>query len=174
MPRSRDLRLVVFLRGVNVGGHRRFRPSQLAAQLKHLGCVNIGAAGTFVFRKMPLAKLRAELKRRLPFDAHVAVCHGENIRQLIAGEADPELPPGVVRFVSIVPNKTHRLRVPLQLPARGKWLVRILRQEGRFVVGEYRRDMKTIGYLGKLDGMIGAPVTTRNWNTIKAVAKTLA
>ena len=42
--------LVVFLRGVNVGGHRRFRPSALAAELKHLGAVNIGAAGTFVIR----------------------------------------------------------------------------------------------------------------------------
>ena len=32
------------LRGVNVGGHRAFRPAMLAAQLKHLGAVNIGTA----------------------------------------------------------------------------------------------------------------------------------
>jgi hypothetical protein len=29
--------------------------------------------------------------------------------------------------------------------------------------------MKTIGYLGQLDRLLGAPVTTRNWNTIMAV-----
>ena len=40
--------LVVFLRGVNVGGHRTFRPTTLTKQLKHLDAVNIGAAGTFV------------------------------------------------------------------------------------------------------------------------------
>ena len=43
--------LVVFLRGVNVGGHRSFRPTTLAEQLKHLDAVNIGAAGTFVIRQ---------------------------------------------------------------------------------------------------------------------------
>ena len=58
--------LVVFLRGVNVGGHRRFRPSTLAAELKHLGALNIGTAGTLVIRaRITRAKLRAELTRRL-------------------------------------------------------------------------------------------------------------
>ncbi len=42
---------VVLLRGVNVGGHKTFRPSALAAQLQHLDVVNIGAAGTFVVRR---------------------------------------------------------------------------------------------------------------------------
>jgi uncharacterized protein (DUF1697 family) len=40
--------LVVFLRGVNVGGHRTFRPSILARELSDYGVVNVGAAGTFV------------------------------------------------------------------------------------------------------------------------------
>ena len=43
--------LVVLLRGVNVGGHRTFRPAILAEQLKHLDAINIGAAGTFVVRQ---------------------------------------------------------------------------------------------------------------------------
>jgi uncharacterized protein (DUF1697 family) len=54
--------LVVFLRGVNVGGHRVFRPSAFAKELSHLGAVNIGAAGTFVIRpRIARAELRAEL-----------------------------------------------------------------------------------------------------------------
>jgi hypothetical protein len=40
--------LVAFLRGVNVGGHRAFRPSVLAKQLARYEMVNIGATGTFV------------------------------------------------------------------------------------------------------------------------------
>ena len=40
--------LVVFLKGLNVGGHRTFRPTRLAEQLQYLDAVNIGAAGTFV------------------------------------------------------------------------------------------------------------------------------
>ena len=37
--------LVVFLRGINVGGHRTLRPSRLAQQLSRFDAVNIGAAG---------------------------------------------------------------------------------------------------------------------------------
>ena len=33
--------------------------------------------------------------------------------------------------------------------------------------------MKAIGYLGTLDRIFGVPATTRNWNTITAIAKTL-
>jgi uncharacterized protein (DUF1697 family) len=33
--------------------------------------------------------------------------------------------------------------------------------------------MKVIGYLGTLDRVFGVPVTTRNWNTISAIAKVL-
>jgi uncharacterized protein (DUF1697 family) len=165
--------LVIFLRGVNVGGHRRFRPSQVAEQLKHLGCVNIGAAGTFVIKKpVPLKQLRAELAKLLPFETTAAICHGSNITQLIADQPfGPRKPAAdVVRFLSVMPNKTSRVK-PLKLPATGKWLVRVIGQRDRFLLGEYRRNMKTIGYLGKLDKVVGTPVTTRNWNTVAAIAR---
>jgi uncharacterized protein (DUF1697 family) len=169
------MELVLFLRGVNVGGHRTFRPSQLATQLKHLGCVNIGAAGTFVIRKpVPLKQLRAELARLLPFKTVIAICHGKNVIELVANPPFGEQRVGrdIVRFISILPNKTYRV-APVELPGRGKWLVRVVGQRERFVFGEYRRHMKTIGYLGKLDQHVGATVTTRNWNTICAIAKVL-
>ena len=64
--------LVVLLRGVNVGGHRAFRPTMLAEQLKHLDTVNIGATDTFVIRKpVSRTKLHVEVERRLPFDAEI-------------------------------------------------------------------------------------------------------
>ena len=49
----------------------------------------------------------------------------------------------------------------------------MLARDGRFVFGLYRRDMKVIGYLGTLDRVFGVPATTRNWNTIAAIAKVL-
>jgi hypothetical protein len=42
---------VVFFRGVNVGGHKAFRPSVIAKDLAEFDVVNVGAAGTFVVRK---------------------------------------------------------------------------------------------------------------------------
>ena len=166
--------LVVFLRGVNVGGHKTFRPKLLAEQLKHLDAINIGAAGTFVIRKpIPLQKLRAEFAKRLPFETMIAVCHGAGIERLVAiGDYTNPPPPGITRFVSVLPDQRPRAK-PMRLPATGRWLVRVLGQHDRFVVGEYRRDMKTIRYLGSLDDMVSVPVTTRNWNTIKTIAKIL-
>src|SRR5258708_19574205 len=77
--------LVVLLRGVNVGGHRTFRPTTLTEQLKHLDAVNIGAAGTFVIRRpVTRAQLSAELARRLPFDAEIMVCQGREIVRLMS------------------------------------------------------------------------------------------
>ena len=165
--------LVAFVRGVNVGGHRRFRPSLLAKELSAYDVVNIGAAGTFVVRKAgSRAKFLAEVRRRLPFDAEIALCDARDVQRLETinpfGTATSR--PDVVRFVSIR-TKAGRPRslARVCLPSEEDWLVRIVGADGRFVFGEYRRHMKTIGYLGKLDALIGAPVTTRNWNTIRQI-----
>jgi uncharacterized protein (DUF1697 family) len=169
--------LVVFLRGVNVGGHRRFRPSILAHELKRYDIVNVGAAGTFVVRKPgPRAAFRAALLGKLPFEADVIVCDGRDILRLETehpfGSSPPR--PDVTRFVSILP-KAGRLgaSLPLSLPRDGEWLVRVIESRNRFVFGMYRRHMKTIGYLGQIDKLFGAPATTRNWNTVMAIVRIL-
>lgn len=169
--------LVVFMRGVNVGGHKTFRPAVLARQMKHLDVVNIGAAGTFVARKgVTRTKLRAELERRLPFDAEIMICRGREIIDLMSQDFFSGFPvrPNIVRFVSVLPRLPRSVpRLPLSLPARGVWQLKILARDDRFIIGLYRRHMKAIGYLGTLDRIFGVPVTTRNWNTITAVARVL-
>lgn len=169
--------LVVFLRGVNVGGHRRFRPSTLVRELRAFDVVNVGAAGTFVVRKPgSRAKFRAALVRKLPFDAHIALCDARELLGFAADNPFDATParPDTVRFVSVL-AKPARLRpsLPVSLPDNGAWLVRVIASKGRFVCGVYRRHMKTIGYLGRIDKLFGAPATTRNWNTILAIAKLL-
>ena len=62
---------------------------------------------------------------------------------------------------------------PRGSPPRGRWLLKVLARDDRFVVGLYRRHMKVIGYLGTLDGLFGVPVTTRNWNTLTTVGRVL-
>jgi hypothetical protein len=154
-----------------------FRPAVLAAQLKHLGAVNIGAAGTFVIRKrVARSDLRAEFAGRLPFETHITICEGREIVQLLANDlfASGPAPPGVVRFVTVlsrVPRSGPEL--PMSLPPRGQWLLQVLARDGRFVIGQYRRHLKAITYLGGLDRAFGVPATTRNWNTLTAIAKAL-
>jgi uncharacterized protein (DUF1697 family) len=170
--------LVVLLRGVNVGGHRTFRPSALAEQLKPLDAVNIGAAGTFVIRRpVSRAQLRTELARRLPFEAQVMICEGREIVRLLSHDHFSGQPvrPDIVRFVSVLSQRPRSApSMPMCFPARGQWLLKILARDNQFVLGVYRRQMKAIGYLGTLDRIFGTPATTRNWNTIQAISKVLS
>ena len=169
--------LVVFLRGVNVGGHRRFRPSVLARELSDYGVVNVGAAGTLVVRKPGTReKFRAELLRKLPFEATVVLCDGRDlIRTEMENPFGTEPPrPDIVRFVSIMSKADRGLAtIPCSLPPHGKWFVRVIASKDRFVFGVYRRHMKTIGYLGQIDKLFGVPATTRNWNTMVAIVRIL-
>ena len=169
--------LVVLLRGVNVGGHRTFRPSTLAEQLKRYDAVNIGAAGTFVFRRpVTPAQLRAALARRLPFDTEIMICQGREMVRLMSQNpfADQPLRHDIVRFVSVLSKRPRSMpATPTSLPSSGRWLLKIIATDNRFVFGVYRRQMKAIGYLGRLDRLFGVPVTTRNWNTITAIARLL-
>jgi uncharacterized protein (DUF1697 family) len=169
--------LVVLLRGVNVGGHRTFRPSRLAHTLRRFEVVNIGAAGTFVVRRAPSRRdFRAALGRALPVVTQIVLCDGREIRQLANTHPFGLEPaePGVVRFVSFLAKRRRtRPPLPIELPAGDDWLVRVVASTDRVVFGEYRRHMRTISYLGQLDRLFGVPATTRNWNTISAIRRVL-
>jgi uncharacterized protein (DUF1697 family) len=169
--------LIVFLRGVNVGGHRRFRPSIVAGELSAYDVVNVGAAGTFVVRKPgSRAKFRAALLRKLPFATEIVLCEGRDLMRLETENPFGTEPasPDVVRFVSILAKAGGvRASLPVAFPSDGEWLVRVMASKGQFVFGMYRRHMKTIGYLGQIDNLYGVPATTRNWNTIIAIVRIL-
>jgi uncharacterized protein (DUF1697 family) len=169
--------LVVFLRGVNVGGHRTFRPSVLAKELSRYEVVNVGAAGTFIaWKPGPRAAFRAELLRRLPFETEVALCDGRDLLRLETENPFGTEPstPDIVRFVGVL-SKASGLQatLPFKLPRDGDWLLRIIASRDQFVFGEYRRQMKAIGYLGQIDKLFAVPATIRNWNTMMALVRIL-
>jgi uncharacterized protein (DUF1697 family) len=145
--------------------------------LRDYDVVNVGAAGTFVVRQpRSRAEFRAALLRKLPLEATVAVCDGRDLLRLEAQHpfSAQRSPADVVRFVSVLSKAVGvRPALPVMWPSEGKWLVRVIACEGRFVCGVYRRHMKTIGYLGQIDKLYGVPVTTRNWNTIAAILRIL-
>lgn len=169
--------LVIFLRGVNVGGYKRFRPRVVAQELHRFDVVNVGAAGTFVVRKrVGQARFRAELARCLPFDTHVMICSGGELLRLVSSRPLAGQPSGqnIVPFVSVLAkHRQPSSALPLSFPAKGEWGLRVVGQQGRFVFGVYRREMKAIGHLAQLDRLFGVPVTTRNWSTIIAIARIL-
>ncbi len=166
---------VVFLRAVNVGGTNQCQPALIAKQLSKFGVVNIGAVGTFVVREdVSESDLRAAFARKLPFKCEIMICPARDIIKLRDPFARQPSGPDITRFVSVAAKRLRALPpLPLSLPSDDDWLLKIIAIQGQFVLGLYRRQMKAISYLGKIEKQLGVPVTTRNWNTIEKVAKVL-
>jgi uncharacterized protein (DUF1697 family) len=178
---------IVFLRAVNVGGTNRCQPALIAKQLAKFGVVNIGAVGTFVVgENVSESALRVAFARKLPFKCEIMICPARDIIKLVHQWTDspgraskdpfPRQPSGpeMTRFVNVLHKRLRTLPpLPLSLPSEDDWLLKIIAIQDRFVLGLYRRQMKAIGYLGKIEKLLGVPATTRNWNTIEKVAKIL-
>jgi uncharacterized protein (DUF1697 family) len=172
------MRQVVFLRGVNVGKANRCQPAVIASQLSKLGVINIGAVGTFVVRKdVSESALRAAIAKKLPFKCEIMICPARDIIKLTAKDPFAGQPsgPNITRFVNVLAKGLPSAPpLPLCLPSDDDWLLKIIAIENRFVLGLYQRQMKTIGYLGKVEKLLEIPATNRNWNTILKVAQILS
>ena len=175
------MRWVVFLRAVNVGRANLCRPAVLAKQLSEFGVVNIGAVGTFVVREdVNESTLRerfsVQLTKNFGFTCEIMMCPAKAILDLAQKDPFTRQPSGpeITRFVSILAKRPQTLpSLPLNLPSDEDWLFKMIAIQDRLVLGLYRRQMKAISYLGKLEKILGVAATTRNWNTIEKIVKTL-
>jgi uncharacterized protein (DUF1697 family) len=172
------MRRVVFLRGVNVGRANRCQPALIAKQLAKLGVVNIGAVGTFVVREnVSESVLRSAIAKKLPFKCEIMICPARDIIKLASKDPFARQParPNITRFVNVLAKRIPSPPpLPLSLPSDDDWLIKVIAIRDRFAFGLYRRQMKAISYLGKIEKLLGVPATTRNWNTIQKVAEVLS
>jgi uncharacterized protein (DUF1697 family) len=171
------MRWVVFLRGVNVGKANRCQPAVIARQLSRLGVINIGAVGTFVVREdVSESGLRTAIAKKLPFKCEIMICPARDIIKLASKNpfSEQRSEPNITRFVNVLAKRPPSPPpLPLCLPSDDEWLLKIIAIENRFVLGLYRRQMKAITYLGKIEKLLGVAATTRSWNTMEKVAKIL-
>jgi uncharacterized protein (DUF1697 family) len=171
------MRQVVFLRAVNVGGANQCRPTLLAKQLSKFDMINVGAVGTFVVREnVRESVLRTAIAKKLPFKSEIMICPASDIIKLASKDPFSRQPsgPDITRFVNVLAKRLPSPpALPLSLPSEDDWLLKVIAIEGRFVLGLYRRQMKAISYLGKIEKLLGVPATNRSWNTIKKVAEIL-
>ncbi|HEY6147949.1 MAG TPA: DUF1697 domain-containing protein [Thermoanaerobaculia bacterium] len=168
--------LVALLRGVNVGRNKRFLPAALAKDMAALDVVNIGAVGTFVVRNAPSpAALRAEIARRLPFEAEIMVCTEKEIRELV--DRDPfsrrKHPADVREMATLLAKKPAKpAKLPLRRPDGEDWQVELFEIDGRFALALWRPDPKRMIYVDTKKE-IGVSGTTRSWKTFLAIRRAL-
>ncbi|MFO0967145.1 MAG: DUF1697 domain-containing protein [Gemmataceae bacterium] len=170
--------LVVFLRGVNVGGHKAFQPSALARDLADFDVVNLGAAGTFVVRKkVSQAALRAALLEKLPVQAEIMICRARDVLRLADTEpfGDITSGAGVARYVSVLAKRAAAPpSLPIARPEGADWQVKVVTVAGRFVLSLHRRQGRRLIYPNEVvEKSFGMSATTRNWNTILAIGAAL-
>ena len=171
------MKWAVFLRAVNVGGANRCQPALIAKQLSKFGVVNIGAVGTFAVREnVSESALRMAIAKKLPFKCQIMICPARDVIKLASKDPFAQQPsgPNITQFVNVLTKRLHAPPpLPLSLPSADDWLLKIIAIQSRFVLGLYRRQMKAISYIGKVEKLLGVPATTRNWNTVQKVAKIL-
>lgn len=170
--------LVVFVRGVNVGGHKAFRPSVVARELADLDVASVGAAGTFVIRQRVTATAaKAEFRRRLPFEAELMICQAREVVELASAAPFGGKLGGdnVTRYVSVLAKRPRTIPpLPIEKPAGRDWQVKLIAFEGRFAFSLHRRLGRTLVYPNEVvEKSLRVAATTRNWNTIAAVCKLL-
>src|SRR5215831_2737084 len=120
---------VVFLRGVNVGRHKRCQPALIAKELAKLDIVNIGAVGTFVVREnVNEVALRTIIARKLPFQCGIMICSASDIIKLVAKNPFAGHPsgPDIVRFLNVLGKRPRTASpLPFSLPSEEDWHLKI-------------------------------------------------
>ncbi|MGH9369116.1 MAG: DUF1697 domain-containing protein [Thermoanaerobaculia bacterium] len=176
--RREALASIVFLRGVNVGGHKAFRPSTLVRELAALRVASVGAAGTFVVRAQASpTQVRARFLKALPFEARVIVCPARDLAELVV--ADPfsasSADAADGKFISVLEAPPRRPPpLPLYAPAGEDWQVGVIAVRGRFVASLLRRVGRSLLYPNEVvEKHFGVAATTRGWQTILKVCETL-
>jgi len=165
--------LVVFLRGVNVGGNKTFKPAELA---RALGAANVGAAGTFVLLAAVESAVRKSILGALAFEAEVIVCRGEDVIDL-ARRAEKSPPPyekdlkTMITVLAAPPKSKPKL--PAEVPAGAEaWQVRVTAVDGPFVTSLWRRREGRFIYPNEVvEKLFGVPATTRGWSTIESIGR---
>ena len=164
---------VVFLRAVNVGGHKAFQPSVVARRLADRDAVKVGAAGTFVIRgSVGATALRSTLVRLLPVKTEIMICSGRDVAVLFAnGFSGLRAGDDLQRFVSVLARRPTKLPpLPLTAPAGADWQVKVVDVSGPFALSLLRRTGRTLVYPNEVvEKHLGVPATTRNWNTIATI-----
>jgi uncharacterized protein (DUF1697 family) len=164
---------VVLLRAVNVGGHQRFQPTEVARRLADLGVVSVGAAGTFVVRAdADEPTVRAAFTAALPFPTDPIVRDGAAVADLV--DRDPlrdQRGDGVRAYVAALARVPEPLPpLPLDRPVDRPWEVRLHAVDAGFVLATARRPTAKALYPNEVvERVLGVPATTRGWETLVRV-----
>jgi uncharacterized protein (DUF1697 family) len=170
---------IALLRGINLGGRNRLAMKELGAMLEELGARKVrtyiqSGNAVFLWNGKDVSRLaqslRAEIKQRRGFDAHVLLLELADLKKVIEQnpfrEATADSTALHARFLAAVPESPD-LRALENLKSNS----------------EQFRLVGSVFYLYAPDGvgrsklaaraerLLGVPMTDRNWRTVSALWK---
>ncbi|MCA8977553.1 MAG: DUF1697 domain-containing protein [Planctomycetes bacterium] len=170
---------VALLRGINVGGHKRVPMAALRALCGELGWHEVATyiqSGNVVFheRDRPdalAATLSAAIEGRFGFPVPVIVCSGKDWLRFAEDSPFPDAEaerPNLLHLglAAVAPRKTAPADLLPYCTAGERVAVR-----GAALWIDYRDGVARSKLTpAVLDRVVGAPVTARNWKTVRAIA----
>lgn len=174
---------VVFLRGINVGGHHKVSMMDLNIMFESLGFSNIKTllnSGNIVFQ----SELNSPTKIETFLEIHLAEKFGFSIPVIVRTAEEISSMHGLNPFKNTEVNSNIRLYISLLKNEIGSSLsIPWQSEDSSFIIlKEYNKNVFSVLDLSKnktpkamdfLEKNYGKNITTRNWNTIEKTVKLL-
>jgi uncharacterized protein (DUF1697 family) len=168
--------LVSMLRGVNVGGHKRLKMSELGKLYESLGFTDVRTyvqTGNVVFShasqdtKNVARQIEKELRARLNLDITVFVKTPSELSNLVDRNPFKKSEPSRVHvtFLSTKPDKVPTDKIE-SIRTEGEAIFIHDREVYLFTPNGYGRSKLSNSFFEKT---LNLKATTRNWNTVKAL-----
>jgi uncharacterized protein (DUF1697 family) len=172
-----------FLRGINVGGHRRVTMQRLGGAFESLGFKDVRtllASGNVLFRA-PAAN-RARLVRRI--EAGLRKTFGDDISVIVRNrdelqalaDLNPfkriQVTPRTRLFITFLPERPRtRLKIPYLSPDKSFRILRLTAGEACSVLTLGPQWSRNLRQMDILEKEFGKKITTRSWSTVLRLAR---
>ena len=171
---------VAFLRGINVGGHRLIKMTELAQIFSEMGLAGVRtviASGNVLFASDETdegrlaTKIEGELNRALGYEVDVMLRSIESLRELVEQDPFPTKTADTHHYVTFLKGEPESLpKLPAHFPEEGFSVLTAIEREifwlsSKLPNGRHGDSGK---YFAKTFRKI--PATTRNWNTVVKIA----
>ncbi len=165
-----------FLKGVNIGGHKKVPMPALKRAFEAMGFKNVRTvliSGNVAFeapgKKPPSGQaLSRELEKAFGFPVMVILRSAAEIEAMIAADPFRDVPadPAIKPCVTFLPDRdARRPRLRLPAPEKGIRIVRVTPGE-IFSIVCYDEEGRTPALMSYVEKVFGTDGTTRTWGTV--------
>lgn len=174
---------VAFLRGINVGGHKKVPMAALKRTCENMGLQHVQtllATGNVLFEakeknpEMLAQMLASKLEKTFGFTIGTIVRPASDIEKMIKDNPFRQIrvTPQTRLYVTFLPEKTKsRLAIPYVSPDKS-FSILDMTDTALYSVLDLTKT-HTTDAMQILDKEFGKAITTRNWNTIQGIADAL-